>query len=177
MEYPSDNELCRVIEWDQEKFGIGIRQIDEQHKMLLDIMARMGKLLNVAIHREQEGSYHAAKKSLQGGPFRRGYDPTLQRISPFGLLLDELVGYCAKQLTTEDHFLETYGYQHRAAHFAEHAVFVTEVTRCHKMAEDYQVEVEDAKRLMYFLRGWITEHVPQADRKYAPLLAEKGVGG
>lgn len=176
MEYPHDNTLCAPMEWDQEKYGIGVRHIDDQHKLLLDLVTRFGRLVMIAINRGAEGAYRVAKKGVSTFA-RRGFDPALQRGSQAALIVDELVSYCAKQLQQEEHALESYGYPQRAAHCAEHAVFVKEVSRMFKLVSDGEAEVDDAKRLLYFLKCWIREHIPNADRRYAPLLIEKGVGG
>ncbi len=205
----SDSELLAPVEWDPEKFGIGVRSIDDQHKHLIIVInalirallqatraskaslclsARAGNSLSSPRNSSSPGtsSNHtsaaafvgfASTGASQNLPIvgHRQMDPNFQRGSQLAKIIDDLVSYTAKYLTAEDHMLDTFAYVDRQSQFHDHELFTNEVARAFKLVEDYNVQESDVRRLLQFLKYWIAEHIPR-DRKYAPMLIEKGVG-
>ena len=102
-------------------------------------------------------------------------DPHFQRGSQLAKIIDDLVSYTAKYLVAEDHTLDTFAYIDRQSQFHDHELFTNEVARAFKLVEDFNMQEADVRRLLQFLKYWIAEHIPR-DRKYAPMLIEKGVG-
>lgn len=103
------------------------------------------------------------------------FDPMLQRGSEIAKIVEDLVTYTCKFLLVEDHLLETYAYVDRSMQAQDHELLANEVSFLFKSVEDFSAQLSDVRRLMVFLRLWMLEHIPR-DRKYAPMLIEKGVG-
>ena len=161
-----------VVEWDPERFGVGIRQIDDQHRQLLCIVNNICRIRHQIDH-DPDSLPPAARR--RGGPVDRHLGAQLQSGSELASQLDELVTYCAKMLAAEELLLETHSYTERVSHAAEHEIMVAEVCRAHRMAEEGNLEPHDLQRLVAFLRKWMNEHIPK-DRRFAPLLLDKGYG-
>ena len=123
------------------------------------------------------GFMQGEKKELEPSPAThlRNFPRKFQAKSDVGAVVDQLVTYAIKTLGSEDHLLETYGYGEREMQVREHAIFSDKVCRVHRLMESYAAQVEDLTRLLKFLKMWIGEHV-RTDRRYAPLLIEKGAG-
>lgn len=105
----------------------------------------------------------------------RAFPACYQRPSAVWECLGRLVTYCLRSLAAEDHILETYGYADRATQMQEHEAFGEQVCRYHRLSEECALEEEDLLHLLVFLKLWVREHIPR-DRRYAPLLLEKGIG-
>ena len=171
----SDQELCAESQWDQEKYGIGIKHIDEQHRILFGLVTQLSHLYKFVL--ERHGEHASFRGTKRRGQQKRHFDSAFQRGSQISGAVDEIVSYAAKYLSAEDHLLESYGYHERQQHQLEHDAFTRELFRVHKLIEDADAELSDIRRLLIFLKTWIDEHIPKSDRKYAPFLLEKGVGG
>lgn len=237
----TESELLTLLEWDPEKYGIGVRSIDEQHKILIALTNEMTRLYVAKAHptlligglqrtaSSAQGGFTAAnsdaaatspigspagaKSGLMGriakaavqhshaiatsasspmvpttgascmlGSYSkfpvcgfRQFDPDLQRGSEMAKVIEDLVTYTCKYLLVEDHLLETYAYVDRAMQQQDHELFTCEVSYCFRLMEDCSCQVGDIRRLLLFLRLWLSGHIPR-DRKYAPMLIEKGVG-
>lgn len=105
----------------------------------------------------------------------RNFPRKFQAKSDVGDVVDQLVTFAQITLANEDHLLETYGYGERESQFKEHAMFADRICRVHRLMESYSAQQQDLERLLKFLKVWIAEHV-RSDRRYAPLLIEKGGG-
>uniref|UniRef100_A0A7S1W1W9 Hemerythrin-like domain-containing protein n=1 Tax=Neobodo designis TaxID=312471 RepID=A0A7S1W1W9_NEODS len=161
-----------IVEWDPERFGVGIRQIDAQHRHLLSIINHICRLKSTLEHDPGALTPVARKR---GGVTDRYLEPQLQRGGELAPHIDELVTYCAKHLAAEELLLETHGYSERVTHAAEHDTLVQEVGRAHRLCEEGNMEMADLRRLVAFLRQWMASHIPK-DRRFAPLLLDKGYG-
>jgi hemerythrin-like metal-binding protein len=182
----ADEELFYTMEWDTERFGVGIKFIDDQHKHLISIVNNLCRLRQQAVQEaEEQAAAGLQPSSSTESPLGRKKRvvpmvsrflcPGLQRGSPTGQLIDDLVTYCAKHLAYEEYILETYGYQDRLGHNQEHEQFAYEIGRAHKLMEEFNFENSDLAYLVYFLKYWLKSHIPK-DRRFAPLLLEKGLG-
>ena len=184
----SDEDLCVPSEWDQAKFGIGIKQIDDQHKVLFEHLTQLAKLFEFAVTRSRAleaqsgnagggsgGGVGIGRRHAVGSSTRRQLETAFQRGSQISGVIDDLVSYAAKYLAAEDHLLETYGYSERAGHLAEHEAFTRELCRLHKLIDDADAELDDVRRLLTFFKVWKEDHITKSDRAYAPFLSDKGV--
>jgi hemerythrin len=235
---PNINEvdLLSFIEWDPERFGIGVKSIDEQHKILITITNSLTKVYVAAVYpklsdsmeallgvaspvnnvsllqssrqpssrsiikatvlqariadavREAESEAAAlldpvlAHKNFPIVGFRQ-FNPALQgggncaqqQPSELQKVVEDLVTYTCKFLLAEDHMLETYAYPDRALQQQDHELFSNEVSFLFKLVEEKNTQISDVRRMLVFLRLWLSGHIPR-DRKYAPMLIEKGVG-
>jgi hemerythrin len=80
-----------MITWNEETHGVGVAEIDQQHRWLMDIINRMEKAL--------DGAADAA---------------TLKSI------LDELVQFTEFHFFTEEHYMRRHGYPDEAPHREGH---------------------------------------------------------
>jgi hemerythrin-like metal-binding protein len=166
----SGDEAFLPVDWDPERFGVGIEAVDEPHRRLLRIVNRMC-IVKVMVETNPENLSPVNK--VRTGIVHRHLNAQLQRGSEMSALLDALVTYCAKHLTAEELLLETHGYPDRAAHAQEHQLLVNEVCRAQRLSEEGNLEMSDVRNLVTFLRRWMNEHIPK-DRRFAPLLMDKG---
>ena len=166
------DDAFAITEWDPERFGVGIRQIDAQHRQLLAITNHICRLKTTLEHDPGALTPVARKR---GGVTDRHLEPQLQRGGQLAVHLDELVTYCAKHLAAEEVLLETHGYSERVSHAADHDTLVQEVARAHRLCEEGNMEMADLRRIVAFLRHWMNTHIPK-DRRFAPLLLDKGYG-
>jgi hemerythrin len=230
----SEADLLSFIEWDPERFGIGVKSIDEQHKILITLTNGLTRVylaaaypklsasmdtLGVASPLNASSANAAPLISSNKAPSSRGvmksaviqakalaaireveaetsllldpvlghkdfcvvgfrqFDPLLQASSNVELnkVVEDLVTYTCKFLLAEDHMLETYAYPDRALQQQDHELFINEVSFLFKLVEENNAQLSDIRRMLVFLRLWLSGHIPR-DRKYAPMLIEKGVG-
>jgi hemerythrin-like metal-binding protein len=80
-----------MIIWDPETHGVGIREIDEQHRLLVEIINRMDSALHTG----------APKVVLRG-------------------LLDELLQFTEYHFFTEEHLMRRYSFPDEAPHREGH---------------------------------------------------------
>jgi hemerythrin len=89
-------------------------------------------------------------------------------------VLDQVVNYTLTHFTFEEQMIERAGYPHCAAHKEVHRVFTERV-------QDYRMRLahgEDvAKKLLSDLRIWLTNHIKNEDRDYAPVVKGHLQGG
>jgi hemerythrin len=98
---------------------------------------------------------------------------TGQAQSLTGPMLRKLVDYTRRHFAAEEAMLVTTRYPDLAAHRAKHH----ELT---KQVADYVTRFEKGEvtlnlHLMNFLRDWLTNHIQQVDKEYAPWLSAHGV--
>lgn len=173
----TDAAVFANVDWDTFKHGVGIPTIDAQHKFLIAVLNRLCTKMRPSGNAESGFDFAASTvKGRRQAPITdRKFDDRLQKgrdketITPE---IEDLVTYCAKYITAEEHMLETYNYPDRAAHGLEHQLLVKEVQRAHSLLESYNMEESDVARLVTFLKTWIAEHIPK-DRRFAPLLVDK----
>jgi hemerythrin-like metal-binding protein len=89
-----------------------------------------------------------------------------------GKILAKLVDYTVRHFSHEEQFFAKTGYPDSAAHIAEHEKLKQQVGEFGKKFAAGQATVN--AELMNFLRTWLTTHIMQSDKKYAPHLKAKG---
>jgi hemerythrin-like metal-binding protein len=166
------DDVFSIVEWDPERFGVGIRQVDDQHRLLLGLINHVCRLKHQI---EVDADTLTPVPKRRGGIVDRHLETQLQRGTEMSKHLDDLVTYCSKHLSAEEVLLETHNYPERLSHAAEHELMVVEVCRAHRLCEEGNLEMDDVRRLVTFLRRWMNEHIPK-DRRFAPLLLDKGYG-
>ncbi|MEW6647623.1 MAG: bacteriohemerythrin [Pseudomonadota bacterium] len=84
-------------------------------------------------------------------------------------VLDQVVNYTLTHFAFEEKMIERAGYRHCEAHKEVHRVFTERV-------QHYRVRLahgEDvAKKLLSDLRIWLTNHIRNEDRDFAPVVRE-----
>ena len=132
------------FEW-SDNMSVGIAEIDEQHKTLVDILNR---LFVAVVQRESN-------------------EITIE-------ILDTLVDYTKTHFGLEEKLLQEAGYnpEEFAAHQREHRAFVEKISIA---ANKHLVEGKSVSfEIINFLKHWLQDHILVTDKKYATALHGSG---
>ncbi|MDP2783847.1 MAG: bacteriohemerythrin [Sulfurimicrobium sp.] len=132
------------FEW-SDAMSVGITEIDEQHKTLVDILNRL---------------FHAVVQ-------RESNEITIE-------ILDTLVDYTKTHFGLEEKLLQDAGYNPTefAAHQREHRAFVEKISHA---ASKHLVEGKSVSfEIINFLKHWLQDHILVTDKKYADALKDAG---
>jgi hemerythrin len=90
-----------------------------------------------------------------------------------GKILTGLADYTKTHFAFEENLMQKHGYPGYLAHKGQHDALTKQVNDLYiKFAEGKtMVTVE----VMHFLKNWLTDHIQNTDKKYAPFLSSKGV--
>jgi hemerythrin-like metal-binding protein len=91
-----------MITWDPDTHDVGIHEIDQQHRMLVEIINRIDSALHTA----------APKVVLRG-------------------LLDELLQYAEYHFFTEEHYMHRHGYPDEITHREAHHHLIDALLKMH----------------------------------------------
>lgn len=88
-------------------------------------------------------------------------------------ILDRLVQYTKVHFKQEERLMRQCGYPALEEHLAEHRDLTERVLA-------FQADFEKGKAVMtvqvlHFLKNWLTRHIADSDRKYAPFLKRNAV--
>lgn len=132
-----------IFEWD-DKFATQIVNIDQEHKMLVDIINKIGNKLT--------------DKSIS--------------LSDLDSIFKELFAYVQYHFTNEEAFSAENGVdeRHREDHHKAHETFVTRVTDLYDKLtlENFK---EKGKELLDFLVNWLTFHILGMDKILAAQIS------
>lgn len=132
------------FEW-SNAMSVGIAEIDEQHKTLVDILNRL---------------FHAVVQ-------RESNEITIE-------ILDTLVDYTKTHFGLEEKLLRDAGYDEAEfnAHQREHHAFIEKVGAA---ANKHLVEGKSVSfEIINFLKHWLQDHILVTDMKYATALKVTG---
>lgn len=132
------------FEW-SNAMSVGIAEIDEQHKMLVDILNR---LFLAVVQRESQAI-------------------TIE-------ILDTLVDYTKTHFGLEERLLQEAKYDSTefASHQREHHAFIEKISDA---ASKHLVEGKSVSfEIINFLKHWLQEHILVTDKKYAIALQDAG---
>ena len=104
--------MANLFEWDDAKYSVKIKTIDNQHKKLVD-------LINQLFDAMTNGEAH----------------------SKLSEVLNELIQYTASHFKTEEVLFEKYGYSNAKEHIIEHTLFVNKVLAFRKDFESGNVTI------------------------------------
>lgn len=127
-----------------DKFLLGINEIDEQHRKLVDLVERTKELVIDA---------------------KDGIDCYDEIVS----VLKELSDYTIYHFTYEEGLMENVNYDNIIAHKMEHKIFVKKISNF--MSEDLEEDQPDKiEQLTYFLLDWLVKHILSTDSQYVQTL-------
>jgi len=132
-----------AFEWKKE-YNLNIEEIDKQHKKLMGI----------------------GEKAYEIAVIDDGYD----RYDEIMTIIDELLEYTKYHFEYEENMLKEYNYEHIHDQEEEHGFYVYKIAEVAK-----REDIDDNQRgvileIIDFLAKWISEHIMQADKKYAIFL-------
>lgn len=128
----------KIFDFDEDNLKLGIAQIDEQHKHLVDMTNDLHAIL--------------CKK------LEKGWQKEIL------LVLVEMVKYSKNHFAYEEKIMKTIHYNRFDAHKQRHDAFVNLASEKLENFED--LTVNDARGLLVFLRDWLKSHIAYEDRLY-----------
>ena len=131
-----------VVQW-QNSYSVGIRLVDEQHMVLINMTNKL--FANCMADRERSRN-------------------------TFLDIIREAVDYVGYHFSTEEKLMERVNYPEYAQHKKEHTVFVREVL---SKVEDFNAgKVFTPLAFAYFLRDWVLNHIAVNDKKMGDYILQ-----
>ena len=93
--------------------------------------------------------------------------------SALAKVLNGLVQYTQTHFATEESLMKLYGYPEYASHKAKHDKMAQHVLALVRKFETG--EISSPIQITLFLKDWLTKHIMETDKAYAPFLQQKGV--
>ena len=128
-----------------DALSVGIQEIDEQHKVLISLINRL-------------------------------FDETIVNQAPIKVteeILTELVEYTKVHFAVEESLFRIFDYPEIEAHMKRHVDLKAQVLDLQKKINQGQTMINS--ELLMFLKNWLTNHILQEDKLYAPFLIKQGV--
>lgn len=136
-----------MFKW-RDSFSCNIKAIDDQHKKLFALGAKLNDLVS-----QQDDFDH--------------YDEIVD-------ILNELKEYTIYHFGYEEELMEKYHYEEVERHKKEHKAFINKITELlNKNIDEDQREVK--MDMVIFIADWIEKHILHTDQKYKIYLNLKGV--
>ncbi len=139
------------ITWNEEKMGLGIKLIDDQHKELLNIINELSTSIN-------ENTQH--RDILK--------------------IIERLIIYADYHFYTEEELFDKFNYEDTYNHKKEHSIFVEEFIEIkNKISRDKSYKdktaIELSEHVLKYIIDWFTNHVVGSDKKFVKLFKDNGV--
>ncbi|MBD3311778.1 MAG: bacteriohemerythrin [Candidatus Magasanikbacteria bacterium] len=133
-----------LLKW-EPIYSVNVKEIDEQHKKMFDIINRI---------------YSLTEKSIKE-------DESLK-------VIEELIDYGNYHLDTEEKYFKKFDYPDTDSHIAQHDNYkkrVLEMKNKLEKSSDKEFYIE----LSNFLRDWWLGHIQNVDHKYSDFFNQKGL--
>jgi hemerythrin len=130
--------MVKEFTW-SEKYSVGIKEIDEQHKTLFTLINRLRHAI-IHVDLNKEGR------------------------AVCGSILDELVDYTRIHFSLEQTLMHVGGYPEYEAHCKLHKNLVDEVEALQEKIASGKAAINF--ELLQFLHNWLTKHILGEDMKY-----------
>lgn len=139
-----------LIKWDKSLL-VGVKEIDEQHKHLVDLINQLNDSIKVG----------QAKDTVQ-------------------TILKGMAEYTVTHFGFEEKYFDEFGFEGADEHKKQHKVFVDRVSSFQKDVESFNASFEEgnlyvAKEVMEFLKDWFVNHIKVTDQKYVECFREHGL--
>lgn len=89
------------------------------------------------------------------------------------VIFDELLEYTKYHFGTEEKLFDQYGYPEKAAHTAQHQALTKTATELQAQFNSGKVLI--STKVLEFLKGWVANHILQADKAYTEFFHSVGV--
>ena len=132
------------IEW-SDKISVGIQELDEQHKQLVDLINRLFDAMT-------EGQDKAAVAKE---------------------IMNELIQYTIIHFAVEESLFRIFDYPDYDEHCKHHQELRLQAHEINQKVQSGERMI--TPELLFFLRKWITNHIMVEDKKYSPFLLKKGM--
>ncbi|MCI6799974.1 MAG: bacteriohemerythrin [Spirochaetia bacterium] len=135
--------MAERVVWD-DKYLLGIPEIDSQHKKLIEIANELYDIASVSTDKYKQ---------------------------EMGTVLKKIVDYTVYHFSNEEQFMQKYGYAGSAIHKTAHDSFVREVEyQVNKLSTD---DVAAGSKFYEFISNWILTHIAKADKVWAAFVKTK----
>ncbi len=131
-----------TIPW-SDKYSVGIVEIDAQHRRLFELYNQLVE----AMYRGE--SMNVLQKAL-----------------------DSLIEYVVIHFTTEEQYMQKYGYPEFEEHKRAHTYLRNKTLQIHREFSEGKPVL--TAEVIDFLRNWLKEHVMNMDKKYSKHLKKMG---
>lgn len=134
------------IPW-EEKYALGISEIDEQHQKMLTIINKLYEIFED----------------------KKNNDPL-----EIDKVISEVVDYAIYHFQTEERYFELFGYEKSKEHIAIHNQYrerMAEWQKRYNESRDGKIFFEVSN----FLHDWWVWHINNTDREYVSLFKENGL--
>jgi len=132
--------------WKNE-YSVGIDEIDEQHKGLVNCIANLEKSIESVDEKQRWTAVHYA--------------------------VVQLSDYTRIHFAVEESLMRVLGYPQRDAHLAQHRVFTSFLENVQRKSITHDISEDE---IVGFLRDWLLTHIVHEDKKYAAWFARENSG-
>jgi len=132
------------IKWD-DSLSVGIKLIDEQHKMLIQRIKNLSDAVDSS----------------------RGLEQIMKT-------LDFMMDYTEFHFSTEEKHMKEQGYQGFEAHQKQHEEFVSTLDQMVEDFDEDGATEALSTSINTYLINWLIKHIKSVDRKFGEFLQEKG---
>ncbi|GBE58468.1 bacteriohemerythrin [bacterium BMS3Abin01] len=141
------------LEWD-EKYSVGIEEIDQQHKRLFDLINKL----------------YGTVQKVNGA---NDLQSSIIELSAILAAVDKMEDYASYHFSTEENYMLEYSYPDYKAHKKAHDLFFESVRK-------FKREIDEGKGfkltdILEYLKKWLTGHVLTTDQKYRKFFKKKGL--
>jgi hemerythrin-like metal-binding protein len=133
-----------LMTW-QKEYELGIEEIDNQHKKIVEIINRL---------------------------FPMSLELTDEEV--LKVILTELTDYADYHFATEEKYFKLFNYPEAAGHIEVHNKYRNKIEEFKKEFAAAKTE-EVFFNLNNFLKDWWIQHINHLDREYVPLFKEQGL--
>ncbi|OHC66786.1 MAG: hypothetical protein A2045_16385 [Rhodocyclales bacterium GWA2_65_20] len=133
--------------WNSE-YSVGIDEIDDQHKGLVNCIANL-------------------EKSIEGVDER-------QRWTAIHYAIVQLTDYTRIHFSVEESLMRILGYPQRDAHMVQHNIFVSFLENVQRKSITHDISEDEIVR---YLREWLLTHILRDDKQYAVWFEAANSGG
>ena len=134
------------VEWTDE-LSVGIEEIDEQHKLLVNLINRLFE--QTVVHKADNNSQIMEE------------------------ILHELVEYTVIHFAVEESLFRIFHYPDTELHTKHHDDLKAQVVEIQEKVKKGEVTIN--VELLMFLKRWLEHHILYEDKLYGPFLLEQGV--
>jgi hemerythrin len=136
------------IIWNDAQYGVGVKEIDEQHKHFFDITNSIFDLLD--------------KSSASAGDL-------ILKMTEFG-------DYAFYHFSTEEAYFRKFSYEDTRSHTEVHDIFRGKISGYINEARKPGADVRDlAYNTASFANNWLSGHIPVMDKKYILCFHKNGL--
>lgn len=134
----------KKIEW-QDSYSVGVKEIDEQHKMFISILNDLFEVFYSADRQHQE----------------------------IASILDQAFNYVKFHFATEERYFFEFKYEDAEAHTAEHSAFGERLKEVRDKFE--KENIDPTIELMDHFEDWFVGHINIVDKKYTKCFHDNGL--